>query len=259
MWVFHRDSDSLELAACDRAALKWSAPLELGTEPLENQTPLDIPEKFPLFETRFSFRAWRGHNVGHGIGVTNCRFGVLEWKVSVFGCVVEKGGVVMGESEGRRPVWAVSHGEYSGYRILFLCESRELAEAEVAALKADEDRGYYDPFVEEMVLFSRPTVVMPVYRFFAEIRDATGVVKEWRNDSSEREEAGYERLIPCSWRWVRAPMYKGLGGRLEVMGTDEKLCRKVYGEKRALLVADAVFRGQVRVEGVAGRRKGVER
>lgn len=168
-------------------------------------------------------------------------------------------GVVMGESEGRRPVWAVSHGEYSGYRILFLCESRELAEAEVAALKADEGCGYCDPFVEEMVLFSRPTVVMPVYRFFAEIRDATGVVKEWRSDSSEREETGYERLIPCSWRWVRAPMYKGLGGRLEVMGTDEKLCRKVYGEKRALLVADAVFRGQGRVEGVAGRRKGTER
>lgn len=150
---------------------------------------------------------------------------------------------------GKKTIWAVSSGSYSDYRVLFLCDSEELAESAAKSLYADPESWHSDARVEEMELYSRLPERVPYITFLAEIRDVGGVVSERSIPTIEHEGASYEPLIPCQWRWVRAPVHHGLGGRLEVSGTDHELCRKVYGEKRALLVADAVFRAQVEVKG----------
>lgn len=56
-------------------------------------------------------------------------------------------------------------------------------------------------------------------------------------------------LTDCSWRWVRAPMHKDKGGRLEVHGTDHKRVRKVFGERRALFHTDDAFRAKREITG----------
>jgi mRNA-degrading endonuclease toxin of MazEF toxin-antitoxin module len=44
-------------------------------------------------------------------------------------------------------------------------------------------------------------------------------------------------------------MHHDQGGRLEVWGTDHERVRKVYGDRRALIISDDAFRAQREVTG----------
>lgn len=60
---------------------------------------------------------------------------------------------------------------------------------------------------------------------------------EWEHDMLYPE-----RIAPVLWRWVRAPMHKGKGGRLEVYGTDPERVARVFSDRRAHLLAEDTFR-----------------
>jgi hypothetical protein len=47
---------------------------------------------------------------------------------------------------------------------------------------------------------------------------------------------------PVTWRWVRAPVHDGKGGRLEVYGTDEQRVRQTFSDRKAQLLTEDAFR-----------------
>ena len=53
-----------------------------------------------------------------------------------------------------------------------------------------------------------------------------------------------QRLRPVTVRWVRAPIYNGQAGRLEVYGTDRGLVLKTFSDTRAQLIADPGLRAR---------------
>lgn len=138
-----------------------------------------------------------------------------------------------------KSVWVVSSGSYSDYRVHCAAPSKKAAQAIVVALNGDETCNY---FIEQVPVIDKAEKVT-IYGVEAIITD-DGTVRE---ESVDRDEWNVDplypwRLRPVTVRWVRAPIYHGRAGRLEVYGTDEERVRKTYSDMRAQLLADPALR-----------------
>ena len=137
-------------------------------------------------------------------------------------------------------VWLVSSGSYSDYRVHCAAPSKKAARCIVAALnEADEWTEY---FVEQVPVFEKAERIT-VYGFEAVIKDAGTVCNSVLHRDEWNVNPLYpERLRPVTVRWVRAPIYNGQAGRLEVYGTDRERVGKTFSDMKAQLVADPALR-----------------
>lgn len=141
-------------------------------------------------------------------------------------------------------VWLVSSGSYSDYRVHCAAPSKRGAREIVAALNADAD-GWSRYFMERVPVIEKAERVT-VYGFEAVIAD-DGTVR--REAARERDEWNVnplcpERLRPVTVRWVRASVYRGRAGRLEVYGADRERVRKTFSDMRAQLLVDPALRSR---------------
>ncbi|UDL15452.1 hypothetical protein SEA_PEPE25_77 [Microbacterium phage Pepe25] len=149
----------------------------------------------------------------------------------------------------QKSAWAISSGDYSDYQVSAICESKEIAEAVAAKMNLLEGKGpgYYGGYeVEEIPLVDESIHRVTVYRMHVEIFDAGGTREErhWGTQKWSFEPDAPE----VAWRWVRAPYIAARGGRLEVWGTDRERVRKVFGDQRAMLMADDAYRANVELK-----------
>ena len=145
-------------------------------------------------------------------------------------------------------MYAISKGSYSDYRVLAVCDSKKTAKALAARYNATEH--YSETYVETILYVDNPDVQR------VETLDLSITI--WDDGSETDDHISYRVEWPfdplydssdCTWRWVRAPVHKGKGGRLDVYGTDHERVRKVFGERRALLHTDDAFRSKKEVRG----------
>ena len=138
-------------------------------------------------------------------------------------------------------VWVVSSGSYSDYRVHCAAPSERAAKEIAAAMNADHARGDY--MVESLPVIDRAERVT-IYGNEAVITDDATVTDEGARDRKEWNVNPLypERLRPVTVRWVRASVYRGRAGRLEVYGLDEERVRKTYSDMRAQLLADPALR-----------------
>lgn len=144
-------------------------------------------------------------------------------------------------------VWAVSKGDYSDHTILCVCPTKERATLIAAAFNGDDDEDRWgEARVEALMWLDREPRKVTTYSRYVEVWD-DGTTSDLREDQREEWEFDMlypERSKPVTWRWVRAPVHKNKGGRLEVVGTDKRRVGKVFSEKRAQLIADDVMRAR---------------
>jgi hypothetical protein len=144
-------------------------------------------------------------------------------------------------------VWVISRGSYSDYRVLAQVRgSKKDAELLAARANAAGDDLYGDPYeVESLPVVSPDVQKVETLMLIAEIRDQGPSVKDEK--VSIRVEWPFDSLYALAkveWRWVRAPVHQGRGGRLEVWGTDHERVRKVYGDRKAMLLSDDAMRAK---------------
>lgn len=139
-------------------------------------------------------------------------------------------------------IYAVSSGSYSDYRVLCVCPTKADAEVVAAKLRGDKGGWRYDADVEEFVMVTADVEKVPLLIMSTTLWDdgresevSERIEHEWPFDS-------IHDVIPMSWRWVRAPMHHGRGGRLDLAGTDHALVRKTYADKRAEILGDVGLR-----------------
>ena len=137
-------------------------------------------------------------------------------------------------------VWVVSSGSYSDYRVHCAAPSKKAAQAIVVALNGDETCNY---FIEQVPVIDKAEKVT-IYGMEAIVTDDGTVREESVRDRDEWniDPLYPQRLRPATARWVRAPIYNGQAGRLEVYGLDEERVRKTYSDMRAELIADPGLR-----------------
>lgn len=147
-----------------------------------------------------------------------------------------------------KKMWVVSAGSYSDYRVLAVCDCKKTAVKLVDRYNAGGSYGYArveslsyvdDPNISRVEVLSMSTTLWD---------DGSEDVQ----DNQFRVEWPFEPLYThedCVWRWVRAPIHGGKGGRLDVYGTDHERVRKVFGERRALLIMDDAFRAKNEIHG----------
>lgn len=142
-----------------------------------------------------------------------------------------------------KTVNVISSGSYSDYRVHAVVEGS----LKDAKRLVDRANGIRDSYHDEYVVESLPVVTADVERVSilslqeniwddgttTEAHERTNV--EWPFDALHEQGA-------LSWRWVRAPMHKNRGGRLEVSGTDHERVRKVFSDRRAALMTDDALR-----------------
>jgi len=145
-----------------------------------------------------------------------------------------------------KKVHAVSSGTYSDYRVHALFRRKRDAEAAIIQLAGSED--FYSSGslrVESFHLFDKgePVVPVPWHALRVNIWDdgRTGEVEE-RNEAKWPWE--FEATIQVDVRWVRAPIHKNEGGRLEVYGTDLQAVGQVFSDNRAQVLAAVALTGR---------------
>ena len=153
-------------------------------------------------------------------------------------------------------VWALSSGSYSDYRVLSVYPTKK--EAEAAAEILNTSAGY-EFFAEALPTFTGEPQRVVIYGLHCNIWDdgRRKVDNIWASSGAyaepeqvaDRVEWDVDPLYPervrrVSVRWVRAPIHRGLGGRLEVYGTDSEAVRKAFGDNRAALLADDALRAR---------------
>lgn len=149
-----------------------------------------------------------------------------------------------------KTMWCVSSGEYSDYRILCVAEDRQVAERVTEKLRTDPGSWDRDARVEEIAFADEHTAPETTLRIQQVIPD-DGSCGEAHESIEElwpwetHRGAGAE----CRWRWIRAPVYGGRAGRLEVWGSDLERVRKVFTEKKAALMADPSRSMQIEMKG----------
>ena len=137
-------------------------------------------------------------------------------------------------------VWVVSSGSYSDYRVHCAAPSKKAAQAIVVALNGDETCNY---FIEQVPVIDKAERVT-IYGVEAIVTDDGTVREESVRDRDEwNVDPLYpQRLRPVTVRWVRAPIYNGQAGRLEVYGLDRERVGKTFSDMKAQLVADPALR-----------------
>ena len=140
-------------------------------------------------------------------------------------------------------VWLVSSGSYSDYRVHCAAPSKMAAQGIVDALNGDDEWIKY--FVERVPVVDKAEKVT-IYGVEAIVTDDGTVREESVRDRDEWnvDPLYQQRLRPVTVRWVRAPIYNGQAGRLEVYGTDRGLVLKTFSDTRAQLIADPGLRAR---------------
>ena len=140
-----------------------------------------------------------------------------------------------------KSVWLVSSGSYSDYRVHCAAPSKKAAQGIVDALNGDDEWIKY--FVERVPVVDKAEKVT-IYGVEAIITDDGTVREESVRDRDEWnvDPLYQQRLRPVTVRWVRAPIYHGRAGRLEVYGTDRERVGKTFSDMKAQLVADPALR-----------------
>lgn len=140
-------------------------------------------------------------------------------------------------------IYGVTTGSYSSYRVLCLVGSKKEAEVLARRMRAVEDGWHKDANVESFVRVDPDIEQVLVLKMRVNLWDDgtrtdydSHVLAEWPFDPMSNE------IRAMQWRWVRAPVHKNKGGRLEVEGTDHELVKKTFSEKRAQLEAEDAMR-----------------
>lgn len=150
-------------------------------------------------------------------------------------------------------IWVVSRGEYSDYSVLCACPTKKDAEKLAQRIRQPEPNSFSydrDARVEELPMLTGAAEPKEVLHLTETVWDDGTTEKhiertrlEWPWTTS-----GTPRV---AWRWVRAPMHNGRGGRLEVHGVDHRAVRRTFSDRRAQLLAEDAFR--LRKEARGGR------
>lgn len=149
----------------------------------------------------------------------------------------------MSENKGYPLRWVVSAGDYSDYKVMCICDSKKRAETVAMLYNADRET-YSTARVEQLPFVNADPVQVTSYLIRENIWD-DGTTSEKRQTARKQWpfDALYpEDLVPSAWRWVRAPIHNGKGGRLEVRGVDLSRVRRTFSDKRAQLKAEDAFR-----------------
>lgn len=123
-------------------------------------------------------------------------------------------------------------------------ESEDIAKAWADALRADEDGWHRDARVEELPLVD----TLPEKQHYVYLNQDlwnNGSEGQCRIHEEDKYPIDYDGPSPVrpSVRFVRAPVHKGAGGRLEIRGRDKQDVLKVYSEQLAMWRAQpAAFR-----------------
>lgn len=137
-------------------------------------------------------------------------------------------------------VYSLSDGEYSDYRVKALFPTRDLAERAVEAHEADPESWGYGSHIEEFWVYSEIPEKSTAYHLMADI---------WDDGTVGAEGLNVEQALPWNHlhgpppkrpnvRYVRAPIHKNKGGRLEVYGSDEQSVRQAFGDNKARILAE---------------------
>ncbi len=140
-------------------------------------------------------------------------------------------------------VYAISEGSYSDYRVRAIFKTRKLAEEAIA--RARTVSRYDDDWneVEEYDLYDQVPQPITTYRLTQDLWDDGTEGPEYRTVST---------AMPWDWdvaprrpevRFVRAPIHRDKGGRLEVAARTEAAARKAFRDRKA--------RWRAEVEGIA--------
>lgn len=144
-------------------------------------------------------------------------------------------------------VWVVSKGTYSDYRVMCACRSK--ADASAVAAKYNASDSWASARVERLPIIGADVERVAVLSMTTTLWDngeeadsRESMQFEWPFDS-------YRELAPVRWRWVRGPIHKGKGGRLDVHGIDIERVRRVFSDKRAEIMATPALRIQQEAKG----------
>lgn len=139
-------------------------------------------------------------------------------------------------------MWTVESGEYSDHRVLCVCRTKKQAQEIADALNANKS-GYYDAYVGTLPIATGVNYVT-TYTMQCNVWDdgTTTETSESVRTELDIDMLWPERERPVGWRWVRAPIHNGRGGRLEVFGTDHEAVRRTFSDRRAQLIAEDAFR-----------------
>lgn len=141
-----------------------------------------------------------------------------------------------------KKVYAVSSGSYSDYRVLCVCPTKKDAETLALRIRRDEESWSRDADVEEMYLVKGDIEQVRTLHFSENLWDdgSASDAREWV--STDWPFDGYSDTPEVAWRWVRAPIHHGAGGRLEAWGTDHEAVRRVFSDRRAQVRAEDALR-----------------
>jgi hypothetical protein len=151
-----------------------------------------------------------------------------------------------------KTAFLVTSGSYSDYQVHCVCPTEE--DAKVVASKMQvERRDEYE--IEERNIYDATIEPIEVLELSALITDDGVCVEEFVSTDKIWPNDEYATLAkPLSWWWQRT-IYgiwgnkQQPGGRLQVWGTDFELVRKVYSDRRAMLMTDPAMRLRNRASG----------
>jgi hypothetical protein len=145
-----------------------------------------------------------------------------------------------------RRVWSLSSGSYSDYQVLALFTTKKLAEAALVAHQAEEE--YPEARVEEFTLYDEVPERATVYLIVSVLwDDGRETASQLWGDSKPGVLTSTTKLPWNHWyrgtprvksSFVRAPVYKNQGGRLEAWGTDEQAVKQAFSDRKARIVAE---------------------
>lgn len=140
-------------------------------------------------------------------------------------------------------MYTVERGAYGDHRVMLVCKTKRQATAIAKAYNADPDSWGEDAYVGSLPIMATAEKVT-VYGLLCEVWDDGTVTTEREHIKTEFTFDMLNALYnqPVTWRWVRAPVHRNKGGRLEVHGTDLERVRRVYSDRRAQLLAEDAFR-----------------
>lgn len=139
---------------------------------------------------------------------------------------------------GHRTVWALTSGSYSDYGIeaIFTTEKAALA---ASKLKEDE-YDWHDYNVESFILYDEVPEEVTLYEMVEVIVDGSPSYVSTTKVTSKTKYPwmflwGTPRARPHV-RYVRAPVYKGKAGRLEVHGNDKQAVQQAFSDQRGVIL-----------------------
>lgn len=141
-------------------------------------------------------------------------------------------------------VWGLTTGSYSDYQVRALFTTRELAEQAVEAHNATDRYSWDGASVEAFTFYDYVPEQVTVWTY---------VVTIWEKGANKGKVAGEDLRSETDYPWkfhydetptrrpqvqfIRAPVHRGLGGRLVVRGTDEQAVKQAFSDNKARILA----------------------